>query len=71
MAFTSIPGTTYNISIIVNIPNQPLLQASHRVIYKIKSSDLVVYIVGGNRLQAYAKPLNISGVGKDPDVIPV
>ena len=69
-AFSSNPGSSYNIQVVVDIPNLPTLRASNLISYKIQVTPLLIYINGGNRMQSYSAPLIVDGVAIDPDVVP-
>lgn len=67
-AFTHTPSDQYNLKIVCTTPDSPTLVGSSIVDFSMDVTSLLVYIIGGNRMQAYSRDLSMNGTAKDPDV---
>ena len=68
--FMKLINTTYDLEVRVYAAEQSSNKAIFRVKYTVLYSNLLVYIQGGNRMQAFNKFTVLNAFAKDLDVIP-
>jgi hypothetical protein len=77
--YTRTPGSTYSVTFSFYIPKAGDTYTSDELLntltqeYFILSSELIVYVMGGNRLHGYTAPLELEGfvqdIDQDPDSV--
>ena len=60
-------NVTYDIKVSLSWSQDPLSTAEYKTSYTFLITDLTVYVVGGNRMQAFSKKTDLLGVVKDID----
>ena len=66
--FSKPPGSTQYVRVDVRLAGSAAVVASDAIDYVVAVSPLLVYVVGGSRIQSYAAPLTVTGSATDPDV---